>query len=517
MAPLSIPAARYLRMSTEHQQYSLENQSDLIQKYAEDHGFIIVRTYSDAAKSGIVLRNRKGLQQLLKDVVSGAATFKTILVYDISRWGRFQDSDEAAHYEFLCKSAGIPVHYCAEPFANDSTLPSLIMKALKRTMAGEYSRELGVKIVAGQKRLIRLGYKQCGAPGYGLRRFLVSIDGTRSQQLKDGEYKWISNDRVILVPGPAEEVALVREIYRMFIQEHKTIPAIARGLNSRGIPYPGQNGWTYTIVHTILTHPKYQGFNVYGRTSSRLHTKTIRMPESEWLVIPNCFEPIIDPETFAQAQTILQNRMHAKSNEVLLADLKKFYIEHGRLTREMIEESPDLPSISTIRNRFGGLRAMYRLIGYDDSWGAARLERFSRLRELRENLMNEIVGLAPETTSIERRPGCWRSRLRLKNRLISVWLCPCIREWKETIRWLLIPSVRENRQMVLIVRMTPDNEAFKDFFLMPKVLGHNAHLKENDDRLASGVRFTDPNKFHWALQKLIHAKARRNERLRRSR
>jgi hypothetical protein len=32
-----------------------------------------------------------------------------------SRWGRFQDADESAHYEFLCKSAGIPVHYCAEP------------------------------------------------------------------------------------------------------------------------------------------------------------------------------------------------------------------------------------------------------------------------------------------------------------------------------------------------------------------------------------------------------------------
>jgi hypothetical protein len=57
--------------------------------------------------------------------------------YDVSRWGRFQDTDEAAHYEFLCKSAGVPIHYCAEAFANDGTLPSLIMKALKRTMAGE--------------------------------------------------------------------------------------------------------------------------------------------------------------------------------------------------------------------------------------------------------------------------------------------------------------------------------------------------------------------------------------------
>jgi DNA invertase Pin-like site-specific DNA recombinase len=71
-----IPAAQYLRMSTEHQQYSLENQSLAIQKYAESHGFEVVRTYSDTAKSGLVLRRRTGLQQLLQDVVSGASTYR---------------------------------------------------------------------------------------------------------------------------------------------------------------------------------------------------------------------------------------------------------------------------------------------------------------------------------------------------------------------------------------------------------------------------------------------------------
>src|SRR6202161_4973644 len=140
---LIVPAAQYLRMSTEHQQYSLENQSKAILNYAESHGFQVVRTYSDAAKRGLVLRHRKGLQQLLQDVVGGKPDYKVILVYDVSRWGRFQDTDESAHYEFLCKSAGVPVHYCAETFANDGTLPSLIMKTLKRTMAGGIQPRLG--------------------------------------------------------------------------------------------------------------------------------------------------------------------------------------------------------------------------------------------------------------------------------------------------------------------------------------------------------------------------------------
>ena len=96
-----VPAAQYLRMSTEHQQYSLQNQADAIGKYAIDRGFEVVKTYSDAAKSGLRLKNRGGLKQLLKDVVEGQVAFRAVLVYDVSRWGRFQDTDEAAHYEYL--------------------------------------------------------------------------------------------------------------------------------------------------------------------------------------------------------------------------------------------------------------------------------------------------------------------------------------------------------------------------------------------------------------------------------
>jgi DNA invertase Pin-like site-specific DNA recombinase len=199
---LSAPAAQYLRMSTEHQQYSIENQANRNAEYAESNGFTITRTYRDSAKSGLWLKGRPGLRELLRDVTEGNTEYKAILVYDVSRWGRFQDTDEAAHYEFLCKSAGIPVHYCAETFANDGSLPSSIMKALKRAMAGEYSRELGVKVAAGQKRLAQLGFWQGGPAGYGLGRILVSPDGTVKQLLAKGERKSIATDRVVLVPGP---------------------------------------------------------------------------------------------------------------------------------------------------------------------------------------------------------------------------------------------------------------------------------------------------------------------------
>jgi DNA invertase Pin-like site-specific DNA recombinase len=102
-----LPAAQYLRMSTDHQQFSIDNQADAIKRYAEDQGFEIIRTYIDEAKSGLALKHRLGLAKLLSDVVGGPQPFKAILVYDVSRWGRFQDADESAYYEFLCKSAGL--------------------------------------------------------------------------------------------------------------------------------------------------------------------------------------------------------------------------------------------------------------------------------------------------------------------------------------------------------------------------------------------------------------------------
>jgi len=238
-----IPAAQYIRMSTEHQQYSLENQKAVISEYASQHGMTVVKTYSDEARSGVVLKHRAGLSRLLKDAVSGIADYKAILVYDISRWGRFQDTDEAAHYEFLCESSGVPVHYCAEPFANDGTIPSSILKTLKRTMAAEYSRELGVKVYEGKRRLALLGFRMGGRPGYGLRRILVSADGKRKQKLAAGQYKYTSTDRVLLVPGPKKEREQVRKIFAMFLRG-QTLSSIARDLNVRGIPFVNGRSWS---------------------------------------------------------------------------------------------------------------------------------------------------------------------------------------------------------------------------------------------------------------------------------
>src|ERR1700716_1522431 len=158
----ALRAAQYVRMSTDYQRYSIENQAAVIAAYAQLHHLAIVRTYRDEGESGLKLKNRAGLIRLLDDVRSGHADFDHILVYDVSRWGRFQDTDESAHYEFVCKQAGIKVAYCAEQFDNDGTMISSIIKNIKRVMAAEYSRELSVKVHAGAVRLAGLGFKVGG-------------------------------------------------------------------------------------------------------------------------------------------------------------------------------------------------------------------------------------------------------------------------------------------------------------------------------------------------------------------
>src|SRR3984957_17606416 len=179
-------AVAYVRMSTEHQQYSTSNQMDVVREYAKRRSFEIVKIYSDEGKSGLNIQGRDSLAQMIQDVQNGQVNFSCILVYDVSRWGRFQDADESAYYEYTCRRAKVAVHYCAEQFENDGSPISTIVKGVKRAMAGEYSRELSAKVFIGQCRLIELGFHQGGAPGFGLRRMLRDSKGDRKGILSQG-------------------------------------------------------------------------------------------------------------------------------------------------------------------------------------------------------------------------------------------------------------------------------------------------------------------------------------------
>ncbi len=367
-----IPAAEYVRMSSDHQKYSTANQSEAIRVYASLRGMAIVRTYSDEGKSGLSIDGRDALQRLIDDVVSRRADFKVILVYDVSRWGRFQDADEAGHYEYLCKRAGIRVEYCAEQFENDGSPLSSIVKAIKRAMAGEYSRELSVKVFAGQKRLVEKGYRQGGPPGAGLRRLLIGPDGSPKGTLAPGEWKSIASDRVILIPGPPEEVETVRSIYAAFIRERKTEFEIASELNRRGSTNEYGRQWTKHKIRDILRNEKYIGNAVWNRSSFKLKKARVRNGPAAWVRFDNAFAPVVDSATFAAAQATFRERAFRSfrgrprglSDTEMLDKLRHLLKAEGHLTTVMINRNKSVPSASTYRRRFGSLKRTYGLLGF---------------------------------------------------------------------------------------------------------------------------------------------------------
>jgi DNA invertase Pin-like site-specific DNA recombinase len=99
-------AAQYLRVSTERQEYSLECQRAGIETYARQHNFTVCRTYIDAARSGLEIKHRQELCQLLHDVLGGNCPYRSILVYDVRGWGRFQDQTRPHTMSFCAKRRG---------------------------------------------------------------------------------------------------------------------------------------------------------------------------------------------------------------------------------------------------------------------------------------------------------------------------------------------------------------------------------------------------------------------------
>src|SRR5215467_13074272 len=267
-AQTPLRAAQYVRMSTDYQKYSIENQAAAIAAYAQVHELSIVRTYRDEGESGLKIKNRAALIQLIEDVRSGQADFGHILVFDVSRWGRFQDIDESAHYEFLCKQGGIKVAYCAEQFDNDGSLLSSIVKNIKRVMAAEFSRELSAKVHAGAVRWARLGFKMGGPLGYGLQRLAVDEQSRPKGILADGDRKFLSTDHVRVLPGTADEKAIIKWIYREYLQG-KSKSDIWRELNLRGVPTKSGRPWRRNAIGKLLRNEAYIGNLLYNRSSKK--------------------------------------------------------------------------------------------------------------------------------------------------------------------------------------------------------------------------------------------------------
>ncbi|WP_155305090.1 recombinase family protein [Desulfosarcina widdelii] len=464
-----VPAVQYVRMSTEHQKYSTENQSDTILNYAQQHGMKIIRTYADDGKSGLRIDGRDALKLLITDVESGQADFEVILVYDISRWGRFQDADESAYYEYICKRAGIRVIYCAEQFENDGSPISTIVKGVKRAMAGEYSRELSVKVFAGQCRLIEKGFRQGGMAGFGLRRMLIDENGNEKSLLRHGEYKSLQTDRVILVPGPANEVEIVNAIYKKFVYDGLSEFEIAKQLNTQGILTDLQRPWTRSSIQQVLTNEKYIGNNVYNRSSFKLKQKRVKNPPEMWIRFNGAFEAIVDPQLFYQAQGIMLERQRRFSDEEMLDRLRHLYRKHGKLSGLLIDETEGMPSSAVYRSRFRGLVRAYRLVGYtpDRDYQYIRINRFLRRthKDIVTDVIQQIEALGGYIEKDEH-----TDLLTINDEFsVSIVVARCWQTQAGSLRWLVRFDFGLSPDITVALRMDTGNTVPIDYYLLPLI------------------------------------------------
>jgi DNA invertase Pin-like site-specific DNA recombinase len=460
-------AAAYVRMSTEHQQYSTSNQMDAIREYAKRRGLEIITEYSDEGKSGLNIQGRDSLGRMIRDVQHGDVKFSCILVYDVSRWGRFQDADESAYYEYICRQAGVAVHYCAEQFENDGSPVSTIVKGVKRAMAGEYSRELSSKVFQGACRLIQLGYKQGGTAGFGMRRMLVDQGGQQKGTLKIGEQKSIQTDRVVLVPGPDEEVRLVRWIYQSFLEEGRSESELATMLNAQGVLTDFGRTWTRGTVHQVLTNEKYIGNNVYHRTSFKLKRKHVNNPPDKWIRASGAWMGIIEPELFLRAREVILARSQKLSDAEMLEKLRTALNLHGRISGILIDETEDLPSSAAFRHRFGTLISAYRLIGYEPEVDYSFIEVNRRLRQKHAEVVASVMQQIEARGAVARRDET-TDLLHLNNELkVSIVICRHIETAAGSSRWLIRLDAGLKPDITIAVRMDANNEGVRDYYLLP--------------------------------------------------
>jgi DNA invertase Pin-like site-specific DNA recombinase len=345
------PAVAYLRRSTDRQDQSLPDQEAAIRRYAEANGFEILRLYTDDAISGTSADNRPGFQRLIADAGNGHCDFRTVLVYDIKRFGRV-DNDEAGYYRHLLRKRGVEVVYTSEGFTGHDT--DEIVRTVKQLQARQESKDLSKVTLRGQLTSVHAGSYLGGVPPYGYdylyrdsnkkpihvvrysekgeKLLLHPHTGKLMRVVVQGEHLTGSKeDQIHLVPSSPERIAVLRRIF----DDYRTgfgYKSIASRLNAEGVPSPRSrewdahfNGqWGLSTIRNILINPVYCGDTVWNRiTAAKFHRSSVKgvverrgpsgrvrdpNPREDWIVTPDTHEALIPRSIFAATHELRAKR-----------------------------------------------------------------------------------------------------------------------------------------------------------------------------------------------------------------
>jgi len=305
---------------------------------------------ADEGVSGLTA-NRQGFKRLFKDWIENpnAPHFDYVLVYDVSRWGRFQNQNEAAYYEHICEKNNKRVIYISQGFPKEEQeLSHSIITPMERWMAAQYSKQLSEKVFYGSLNISKQGYSVGGTASYGLARLLLDENKRPVGVLKKGQHKAISNARITFVPANDQTTDIVKQIFDEFVTKWKLPEEIANDLNAYNISSPSGKQWHKETVMRILGNEAYIGTRIYNKTWHKLKQGHRRNPRNEWVVVPNAFPAIVEERVFVEAQQRLywlvptrwKKGIYAmrKAERALKQELHKLFLAQGFSEQEEIDE-----------------------------------------------------------------------------------------------------------------------------------------------------------------------------------
>ena len=353
--------AYYRHSAEDKQENSVKIQRGHVERFALEHNITIIHEEVDEGVSGL-LANRPGFERLFDNWIKNvhAPDFDYVLVYDVSRWGRFQDQDQAGHYVYLCKKHGKDLVYVSRGFVDASNqLFSSLEISIQRYMAAEYSRQLSEKVFYGCVKVSQQGYSAGGMAVYGMARQLLDVNKKPIRILNTGEHKQIANERVSFTPKNDETTETVREIFDLFVNERLNIPEIASYFNQRKIFSTNRKQWNKSKIIKILTDETYIGTRIYNKTWGRLKQKSYKNPRSEWVVVPDAFESTIEKDIFKKAQEKIywmfpsnwRKGINAikKIKKTIHNDIRKWLLNNGATEFEADELVSEIPILFSVK------------------------------------------------------------------------------------------------------------------------------------------------------------------------
>lgn len=293
----SIPAVGYARRSTDKQESSIPEQVKAVQQYADEHGYRILRWYTDDAISGDDTKKRLDFLRMLEDAQQ-QADFKAILCWDQDRFGRFSPH-EASYRTWPLAQAGVRLVTVDKGPIDWTDFTEWLTYSVNQHGKHQFLKDLSRNVARGQLDAANNG-SWVGSPPYAYR-----LEGPKKHK------RLILDDPV--------KARIVQRIFREYVEEGRSMMNIADRLNKEGVLSAGgrMGGWRGGSVRVILENPAYTGDYAGCRYSyGKYHTnhrgsvvkangKRIRRPASEWVVRPDNHEAIIDRATFEKAQAIL--------------------------------------------------------------------------------------------------------------------------------------------------------------------------------------------------------------------